>query len=81
MQPRPPPSSASTDPIHHTNNNHKQKKHTQAGTAYGLTESYGPSTLHIPDDPAEYPGISAAEQDGQLQARIYIYIYIVCVLI
>jgi len=39
----------------------------QAETAYGLTESYGPSTLHIPDDPAEYPGISAAELDGQLQ--------------
>lgn len=43
----------------------------KAGTAYGLTESYGPSTLHIPDDPEEYPGATDGERDGMLQVGLF----------
>lgn len=36
-------------------------------SAYGLTETFGPSTIYIPQDPEDYPNATETERDAQLQ--------------
>jgi hypothetical protein len=38
-----------------------------AMSAYGLTETFGPSTIYIPQDPDDYPNATETERDAQLQ--------------